>query len=357
MRQLKDYPLPALREELAAEGFPRYRADQLAAWVYGRGCEDPAAMSDLPAALRQWLRRDWELAALRLERAQRAVDGTIKGTLRAVDGSLVEAVLIPERQRMTLCVSTQVGCPLACAFCATGAMGFGRNLRAGEIVDQVCRMRPLLPPGTTISHVVFMGMGEPLLNLAAVLPAIRWLLEPRGFAFAPRRITVSTAGVVPQIGALLDAVPVNLAVSLHAAEDALRDELVPLNRRFPLATLLGALRESPHFSRRHPVFFEYTLLAGRNDAPRDARRLASLLRDLPAKVNLIPVNPHPQSTAVPPSDDVTRDFASVLRRRGVMATVRRPRGTEIDAACGQLAARHLPSRGGPAAAPPPPSQV
>ena len=339
VRQLKDYPLPALREELSAAGLPRYRADQLVGWVYARGCEDLAAMSDLPTVLRERLQADWALTSLRLVSTLRGVDGTIKGTLRAVDGSLVETVLIPERNRMTLCVSTQVGCPLACAFCATGAMGFRRNLRTAEIVDQVCRMRKLLPANKSISHIVFMGMGEPLLNLPAVVPAIHLLLEPRGFAFAPRRITVSTAGVVPQIDALLGAVPVNLAVSLHATEDALRDQLVPLNRRFPLATLLGALRQSSHFSRRHPIFFEYTLMAGLNDAPDDARRLASLLHDLPAKVNLIPMNPHPHSSAQPPSAEVIQRFASVLRRSAVTATVRRPRGVDIDAACGQLAAR------------------
>lgn len=348
-RQLKAHAPDALRERLAADGFERYRADQVAAWLYARGVEDPRAMTDLPSALRERLAARWESRALELDGVERSQDGTVKGRLRARDGAVVEAVMIPEQRRHTLCVSTQVGCPLACSFCATGAMGLRRNLGAEEIIDQVCRMREVLPPGASLSHVVFMGMGEPLLNLPAVIEAVRTLLHPRGFHLAPRRVTVSTAGLVPRIAPLLEAVPVNLAVSLHATTNALRDELVPLNRRFPLEVLLGTLRELGRATRRRPIFFEYTLMAGRNDSVEDARRLVQLVRDIPCKVNLIPMNAHPDSRERPPAPDVQERFQLELLRRGLRATLRRPRGDDVAAACGQLALRPSPDS---AAAPP-----
>ena len=330
----KDYPRAALRERFARLGMPRYRADQVFAWVYQRGIEDPSRMTDLPAPLRGELGAKWRWRSLDVAGHRRSRDGTIKATLRTVDGALIESVSIPEGGRITFCISTQVGCPLACSFCATGAMGFLRNLKTAEIVDQVCRMRELAGDPT---HVVFMGMGEPLLNLAAVVRAIQTFQDPRGLALGQRKVTVSTAGVVPKIATLLDQVTVNLAVSLHATTDALRDELVPLNRRFPIARLIAELRASPHFSRRHPVFVEYTMIAGRNDAREDAERLAGLLRGIPAKVNLIPMNAHPKSDAAPSAPEVVRAFAAALARRGLVATRRRPRGDDIHAACGQLA--------------------
>lgn len=339
---LKDHSPQALRERFAAQGIAPYRADQLAAWLYARGVEDFAAMTDLSRELRERLAEQWELRSLEVDSVQRSRDGTLKAALRARDGALVEAVLIPEEERTTLCLSTQVGCPLECSFCATGALGFTRNLRAGEIVDQVCRMRELLEPERRITNVVFMGMGEPLLNLPAVVEAVRVLLHPKAFAMAPRRVTVSTVGVVPRIEALLRAVPVNLAVSLHATTDAVRDRLVPLNRRFPLAALLGELRRL-----QRPVFFEYTLIAGVNDAPGDARRLAPLLRGIPAKLNLIPMNPHPDSPhRAPSAADVDRFFREVSAS-GLRATLRRSRGPDIQAACGQLALRPSSGAGAP----------
>ena len=266
-------------------------------------------------------------------------DGTRKGVLRARDGARNESVVIPEPERTTLCVSTQVGCPLACSFCATGALGFTRNLTVAEIVDQVCRMRAQLEPGRTLSNVVFMGMGEPLLNLPAVLEAIRILVDPKGLGLAPRRVTVSTAGVVPKLAELLRAAPVNLAVSLHATTDAVRDVLVPLNRRFPLRELLGALRALPGLSRRHPIFFEYTLMEGVNDSPEDAERLVKLLAEIPSKINLIPMNAHPDAPYRAPSPEVADRFLGVLSRARMVSTLRRPRGQDIAAACGQLALR------------------
>jgi 23S rRNA (adenine2503-C2)-methyltransferase len=336
---LKDYSPAALRKRLAAEGLPGYRADQIAGWLYGRGVEDPRAMTDLDQDLREHLAARWRTRALEIEEFTRSSDGTVKGALRADDGAVIEAVVIPEEQRTTLCISSQVGCPLACSFCASGLLGFARNLRTAEIVDQLCRIREVLPEARRITNIVFMGMGEPLLNLPNVVEAIRILLHPKAFAFAPRRVTVSTVGIAPKIRELLAQVPVNLAVSLHATTDEVRDQLVPINRRFPLAELLGTLRGLPAISPRHPVFFEYTLIEGLNDAPEDARRLVGLLRGIPSKVNLIPLNSHAGSDFRPTSPEVADRFVGELVRGGITTTLRRSRGADIDAACGQLVLR------------------
>jgi 23S rRNA (adenine2503-C2)-methyltransferase len=344
-RQLKDYAPERLGTLLAEEGIAPYRAQQIVAWLYARGVDDPHAMTDLGLDLRQQLVEGWHSRALELASASHSEDGTVKGILEARDGARVEAVLIPEESRTTLCVSTQVGCPLACSFCATGALGFTRNLRVAEIVDQVCRMRELLDGERRISNVVFMGMGEPLLNLAAVLEAISILTHPKAFGLAPRRITVSTAGLVPQIEPLLAAAPVHLAVSLHAATDPLRDVLVPLNRRFPLEVLLGALRESKRVTRRRPVFFEYTLLAGVNDSIDEARRLVRRVHGIPCKINVIPMNPHPDSAYRAPAPDAVDAFCAELASNGLRVTLRRSRGDDIQAACGQLALRQADPEG------------
>ncbi|MEM7412483.1 MAG: 23S rRNA (adenine(2503)-C(2))-methyltransferase RlmN [Myxococcota bacterium] len=336
---IKDHSLDGLRARLAELGERPYRAEQIAAWLYRRGIEDPDRMTDLGQDLRARLGSDWRLRALEVERVDRSRDGTCKAALVAEDGERVEAVLIPEEDRMTLCVSTQVGCSMACDFCATGFMGFRRNLRAAEIVDQVCRMRELAPDDQPISNVVFMGMGEPLLNLPAVVEAIRLLIDPKAFAMAPRRVTVSTVGLVSKIGELLEQVPVNLAVSLHATTDAIRDRLVPLNQRYPLEKLLDTLRGTPQITPRRPVFFEYTLIEGVNDREEDAKRLPGLLHGIPSKLNLIPMNPHPDSPYGPPSDAVTDRFLRTLAARGMTVTLRRSRGPDIQAACGQLALR------------------
>ena len=337
--QLKDQSIAALRARFAETGIAPWRAEQVTSWLYARGVDDPDAWTDLPRDLRTQLADEWQFQALAWDALERSTDGTAKGRLRAADGGVLEAVLIPEGERTTLCVSTQVGCPLACSFCATGALGFTRNLTLAEIVDQVCRMREALEPGQRITNVVFMGMGEPLLNLPRVVEAVRLLLHPKAFALGPRKVTVSTAGVVPRIATLLAAVPVNLAVSLHAASDAVRDVLVPLNRRFPLDVLLGTLRTAPELGPRRPVFFEWTLIAGVNDAPADARELVRRIRGIPSKVNLIPMNAHADSAYRSPSPEACSRFAGELTRHGVTVTLRRPRGADIDAACGQLAGR------------------
>lgn len=336
---LKDHGRDALREIFAGAGLPAYRADQVLGWIYARAVERIEDMTDLPAPLRERLAAEWDVQSLTTRAVQRSVDGTRKLSLVTVDGHTIEAVLIPEERRNTLCVSTQVGCPLACSFCATGALGLTRNLRVSEIVDQVMIARAALDPDETLTNVVYMGMGEPLLNLPAVAESIRILIDPKTLAMAPRRITVSTSGVVPRIRDLLGIAPINLAISLHATTDAVRDELVPLNRRFPLAVLLAALRDEPLIHRKRPVFFEYTLMAGVNDTLADARRLPELLRGIPAKLNVIPMNPHPDALQQPPSREVCNAFTAELHRTGMRVTLRRNRGADIDAACGQLAAR------------------
>jgi len=338
---LKDYSIDGLRERLALDGHEPYRADQIAGWFYRRGVDDLDLMTDLAVELRANLGEAWETRALEIAALDRSRDGTLKAVLRASDGAEVESVLIPEEGRTTLCVSTQVGCAMACSFCATGFLGFRRNLTTAEIIDQVCRMREVVGAGRRITNVVFMGMGEPLLNLAAVMEAVRILVHPKAFAMAPRRVTVSTVGVAPKIEELLTGVPVNLAVSLHATTDEVRDQLVPLNRRFPLADLLGRLRGLDSVTPRRPVFFEYTLIAGVNDSEEDARRLAPTLAGIPSKVNLIPMNPHADSPLRPPSEDVVDRFLRIVAGAGLRVTLRRPRGEDIEAACGQLALRRL----------------
>ncbi len=336
---LKDHARGALRQRFAERGWPAYRADQIATWLYKQDATALEQMTNLPADLRDAIGEAFEVETLVVEQTQASIDGTRKLLLRAFDGARIEAVLIPEERRHTLCVSTQVGCPLTCSFCATGALGFTRNLSAGEIVDQVLHARRLVPAGESLTNLVFMGMGEPLLNLPNVSEAIRILVDPKGLALAPRRITVSTAGVLPQIAPLLDVAPIHLAVSLHATTDEVRDVLVPLNRRFPLAELMGALRREPRLNRRRPVFFEYTLMEGVNDSLEDARRMPRLLAGIPAKVNVIPMNPHADAPYRPPSSAVVDRFTAALHEAGLRVTLRRDRGRDIDAACGQLANR------------------
>lgn len=336
---LKDHARAELRALFAARGWSAYRADQVATWLYRQDATGLEQMTNLPAGLRSEIAAEFEVETLEVELVQRSVDGTRKLLLRAFDGARIEAVLIPEERRHTLCVSTQVGCPLTCSFCATGALGFTRNLSAGEIVDQVLHARRQIPNGEVLTNLVFMGMGEPLLNLPNVSAAIRILIDPKGLAMAPRRITVSTAGVLPQIAPLLAVAPIHLAVSLHATTDEVRDVLVPLNKRFPLAELMGALRSEPQLNRRRPVFFEYTLMDGINDSLEDARRMPRLLAGIAAKVNVIPMNPHADAPYRPPPSAVVDRFTAALHEAGLRVTLRRDRGRDIDAACGQLANR------------------
>jgi 23S rRNA (adenine2503-C2)-methyltransferase len=348
VRSLLGYAPDELRRAFAAEGLEPYRAGQVLHWIYVRGERDFAQMSDLGAGLRRDLARGWQARALTRECERSSEDGTRKLVLRTADGGRIETVLIPEGRRRTVCVSSQVGCSLDCAFCATGRLGLLRNLRAEEIVDQVLHATESLAcQGERPSHIVFMGMGEPLLNLPHVVRAIRILTAPGALGLAPRRITVSTAGVVPRMAELGRAVRTRLAVSLHATTDVLRDELVPLNRRFPIAQLLEACRAYP-LGPRDRLSFEYTLIRGVNDSRADARRLVGLLHGMRAGVNLIPLNEHPGTPYRRPDEAAVDRFAAVLARARVPVAVRRSRGEDVLAACGQLGATAPPIPAKPA---------
>ena len=335
---LRDLSLAALSGLCAdALGLPPFRARQIFSWIHARGVSSTEPMTNLSKELRARVAELGSLAPLELDAEQSADDGTRKLRLRCGDGAAIETVLIPEEGKLTQCLSSQVGCGLGCSFCATGTMGLRRNLRPGEIVDQVYRARALLSPEQHISNLVFMGMGEPLNNLAAVLLAVENLCNDLGQNFSPRRITLSTAGVVPGIDELGRLAPqLGLAVSLNATTDEVRSRLMPVNRRWPLAELFAALRRYP-LPRRRRITFEYVLIAGVNDSAADARRLPRLLDGIRCKVNLISCNPGPAAELAPPDEDAVEAFAERLRDKDLPTYVRRSRGREIAAACGQLA--------------------
>jgi 23S rRNA (adenine2503-C2)-methyltransferase len=341
--------LPAeLEARVTAAGEAPYRAEQLFRWLHGRAVSSLDEMSNLPLALRESLAREAPLAPLAIDVVQTARDGTRKLRFRTHDARAIESVLIPDekregegpgpaRDKLTLCVSSQVGCALDCAFCATATLGFTRHLGPGEIVEQVYHAAALA--GRRPTNLVFMGMGEPMHNFDNVARALALLQHPWGAAFSPRRITVSTVGNVPGIEKLgrLDPAP-NLAISLNATTDEVRDRLMPVNRRWPLEALLGAARRFP-LSHGRRVTFEYVLLAGVNDSDADADRLPRLLRGIPTKVNLIPWNPFNGPAFERPSAERIRTFQERVRAGGLAVYIRTPRGDDIDAACGQLAAR------------------
>jgi 23S rRNA (adenine2503-C2)-methyltransferase len=317
------------------------RARQLWHWLYHRGVTDPVRMTTLPIALRDRLAQRYRIERPAVVDAQASVDGTRKWLLRFADDREVETVYIPEPDRGTLCISTQVGCSLTCSFCHTGTMRLVRNLRADEILAQLLVARDALsewpsPTGVRrLSHIVVMGMGEPLLNYEQTARALRIAMDADGLAFARRKITLSTSGVVPQIEACGRELGIGLAISLHAVRDELRDQLVPINRKWNIAALLDACRAYARQSDR-AITFEYVMLDGVNDAEADARELVRLIRGIPAKVNLIPFNPWPGAPyrCSPPAQIAA--FAAIVSRAGYPAPVRTPRGSDILAACGQL---------------------
>ncbi|MGD2136856.1 MAG: 23S rRNA (adenine(2503)-C(2))-methyltransferase RlmN [Gammaproteobacteria bacterium] len=334
------------REDLAAffveRGEKTFRATQLMKWVYGRGVTDFAAMTDLGKGLRAALQAG---AAIRLPAVvsdNLSADGSRKWLLQLEDGNCIETVYIPETDRGTLCVSSQVGCVLNCSFCSTASQGFNRNLTTGEIIAQLwlaARALGQMPAGPRLlSNVVMMGMGEPLLNYDNVIRAMRIMLDDFGYGLSRRRITLSTAGVIPAIRQLRQDCDVSLAVSLHAPDDALRNRLVPLNRKYPISDLLAACRDYAGEGRRR-VTFEYVLLAGVNDTDAHARELVNCLQGVPAKVNLIPFNPFPQTRYRRSPDARINRFFEILNHAGIVTITRRTRGDDIDAACGQLAGR------------------
>ncbi len=337
--------LAAFFEDL---GERRFRARQVMQWLHQRQVYSFDEMTDLSKALRQRLRAQAQVTVPEVVMDERSADGTRKWMVRLADGNCVEAVYIPEPRRGTLCVSTQAGCPMGCAFCATAGSGLSRNLTAAEIVGQLHVARKCLPEGA-ITNLVFMGMGEPLLNFHAVIAASRVFTDDYGFVLSKRRVTISTSGIIRAVERLRGVTDVSLAVSLHAPNNELRNELVPVNRKQPLERLLPAchayIQDKPH--RR--ITWEYVMLDGVNDADEHARELAQRLHQIPSKVNLIPFNPYPGARYGRSSMQRIERFADLLLERGVTATIRDTRGDDIDGACGQLVGDVQEGRAGSAA--------
>jgi 23S rRNA (adenine2503-C2)-methyltransferase len=342
----------ALGAELAAFGAEPFRARQLWHWIYHRGATNFAAMTSLSKTFREELAARYVLCRPAVSRALTSVDGTRKWLLRFPDGQEVETVHIPEEERGTLCVSSQVGCTLSCSFCHTGTQRLVRNLGAAEIVAQVMIARDYLGEWPSpqadrqVTNIVLMGMGEPLFNYDNVAEALKIVMDPEGLSISRRKITLSTAGVVPMIRRCGAELGVNLAVSLHAVRDDVRDRLVPLNRKYPIAELLDACRSYPGASNARRITFEYVMLKGVNDSPGEARELVRLLAGIPAKVNLIPFNPWPGVPYECSADAAIAAFSDIVFAAGYSAPVRTPRGRDILAACGQLksASVRLPKR-------------
>ena len=344
---LLDFDLEGLAAFCEQLGEKRFRATQLFRWIHHKGASDFAQMTDLARSLREKLPAAARITGLPVLSRQDSADGTIKWLFDVGDGNAVETVYIPEDDRGTLCVSSQAGCAVGCRFCSTGHQGFSRNLTTGEILAQLWHAefflrRHLGRTDRVITNVVMMGMGEPLQNYHALVPALRVMLDDHAYGLSRRRVTVSTSGVVPLMDRLAQDCPVALAVSLHAPTDALRDDLVPLNRKYPIAELLDACMRYLPAAPRDFITFEYCMLDGVNDQPEHARALLDLVRQhggrgVPCKINLIPFNPFPDSGLRCSPRAVVQRFAQTLTDGGVVTTVRKTRGDDIDAACGQLA--------------------
>jgi 23S rRNA (adenine2503-C2)-methyltransferase len=353
----------ALAAEMAAFGAEPFRVQQLWHWIYHRGVTDFGAMTSLSKGFREKLAASYQLSRPAVSRALVSVDGTRKWLLCFADGQEIETVHIPEEDRGTLCVSSQVGCTLTCSFCHTGTQRLVRNLTAAEILAQVVIARdelgewPSSREDRQVTNIVLMGMGEPLFNYENVAAALKIVMDPEGLAISRRKITLSTAGVVPMIRRCGAELGVNLAVSLHGVRDDVRDRLVPLNRKYPIAELLDACRGYPGASNARRITFEYVMLKGVNDSSGDARELVRLLAGIPAKVNLIPFNPWPCTPYECSSNEVIAAFSDIVFAAGYSAPVRTPRGRDILAACGQLKSASVKPRKSVAeafsAAPPP----
>ena len=332
----------ALEAEITALGLPKFRAGQLWRWVWRHGLTNFAEMSDLGKPVREQLTELFSADRPAVSRRLQSVDGTIKWLLRFADGNEAEAVYIPDKERGTLCISSQVGCTLTCSFCHTGTQKLVRNLTVDEICGQVLLAMdelgdwPAGKPNRRLTHIVLMGMGEPLFNYENVAEAMRIIMSGEGVALSKRRITLSTSGVVPEIKRCGEELGVNLAISLHAVRDKLRDELVPINRKYPLAVLIDACRNYPGLSNARRITWEYVMLDGVNDSDEDCRALLSLIKGIPSKLNLIPFNPWPGSPYICSSDERIEAFAKRVLKAGYASPVRTPRGRDILAACGQL---------------------
>ncbi len=328
-------------------GLPVFRGRQIFSWLYRPGVNDFSQMTDLNKELREKLAEKAAISQLTLARQEKSEDGTIKFAFRLDDGEIIESVLIPEEDRNTLCISCQVGCAMGCDFCLTGTMGLKRNLTPAEIVNQVCAVIKELPEemcrngdkkNGCVNNLVFMGMGEPLANFDNLLTAIDILMDQRGLDFSGRKITVSTCGIVPKMKELGEKAAVNLAVSLHSVNDEIRSRLMPINRKYPVDQLIQACRDFP-IPRRRMIMFEYIMIKGLNDSDADARELAHKLRDIKCKINLLPYNESPGSAYQCPSRERTEAFQQILRKADYTVFIRSSRGSDISAACGQLAGK------------------
>ena len=337
-QDIKSFTEESLVHWLGRYRIAPYRAGQILRWIYHRGVCSFSEMTDLSEDLRKFLSERLDISRLETEQIQTSKDGSRKYLFRLKDGEHIESVLIPEPGRWTLCISSQVGCGMRCKFCLTGRGGLARNLEPSEIVNQVCAVRDDLRDPGSLTNIVLMGMGEPLANYANVVQAIRTITANNGLQFSSRRVTLSTVGLVPRIYDLGRDVTVNLAVSLNAADNDTRNELMPINHTYPIEMLLSACRAFPLPPRRM-ITFEYVLIAGVNDSPRDAVRLARLLRPLRAKINLIPFNPYEGAEFKRPDEGATLTFQKVLIDRHYTAIIRHSKGADICAACGQLRAR------------------
>lgn len=344
---LLDFDLEGLALFCERLGEKRFRATQLFRWIHQKGASSFGEMTDLAKSLREKLTTTAHIKGLEVISRQISADGTIKWLFDVGDGNAVEAVFIPEEDRGTLCVSSQAGCAVGCRFCSTGHQGFSRNLTTGEIIAQLWFAEHFLRQhlgrqDRVITNVVMMGMGEPLQNYNELIPALRIMLDDHGYGLSRRRVTVSTSGVVPMMDRLAQDCPVALAVSLHAPNDVLRDNLVPLNRKYPIAELMAACNRYLLHAPRDFITFEYCMLDGVNDQPEHAQQLIALIRQYATggvwcKFNLIPFNPFPQSGLVRSPQNQVLAFAKILSDAGIVTTVRKTRGDDIDAACGQLA--------------------
>jgi len=342
---LLDFDAEGLREFCASIGEKPFRAKQLERWIHRRGVSDFSQMTDLAKSFRAKLPEIAEIKGPRILRDKTAADGTRKWLLDAGQGNAVEMVFIPEENRGTLCISTQAGCAMNCLFCSTGKQGFNRNLKTSEIIGQLWiaehtlrRDRGISDENErVISNVVLMGMGEPLQNLDAVVTALKLMLDDNAYGLSRRRVTVSTSGLVRQIDKLAERCPVALAVSLHAPNDALRDRIMPINRKHPLQDLLAACKRYLKVAPRDFITFEYIMIGGINDSLKEAEELIKLTKDVPCKFNLIPFNPFPESGLKRSEPDAVKAFSQKLNDAGIVCTVRKVRGDDIDAACGQLA--------------------
>jgi len=340
---LKRLSSPELTEFLGSFGKERYRSVQILRWLYQKGAQSFDEMTNLSKRFRQELSRVSFISSLHPVRVEQAKDGTKKFLFQLDDGNRVESVLIPDKARLTLCLSTQVGCAFGCRFCLTGKLGWKRDLTTSEILNQILAVKKTLPEKASITNIVLMGMGEPLANYENTLKALALMVHPDAFKFSSRRITLSTVGLLPQLEQLSkEKISFCLAISLNASDEETRSYLMPVNRRYPLNKILRLCKNFP-LRPRSRITFEYVLVEGINDSPQDAKRLMGILRGIPSKVNLIPLNEAPGIPFRKPSDEAVKRFQEILMEAGLTAIVRTSKGREISAACGQLQAKSTAS--------------